>query len=81
MNRWACDITPSAPSLPPYISASGQSVLKEIQSHENPPPSLGYHDNEYWSRQHLAVVRKEEVEGGKKAGGEAEREEEREEGR
>lgn len=82
MNRWACDITPSAPSLPPYISASGQSVLKEIQSHENPPPSLGYHDNEHWSRQHLAVVRKEEVEGGgKKAGGEAEREEEREEGR
>lgn len=47
-----------------------------------PPPSLGYHDNEHWSRQHLAVVRKEEVEGGgKKAGGEAEREEEREEGR
>lgn len=64
VNRWACDITPSAPSLPPYISASGQSVLKEIQSHENPPPSLGYHDNEHWSRQHLAVVRKEEVEGG-----------------
>lgn len=29
-----------------------------------PPPSLGYHDNEHWSRQHLAVVRKEEVEGG-----------------
>lgn len=27
------------------------------------PPSLGYHDNEHWSRQHLAVVRKEEVEG------------------
>lgn len=45
------------------------------------PPSLGYHDNEHWSRQHLAVVRKEEVEGGKKAGGKAEREEEREEGR
>lgn len=45
------------------------------------PPGLGYHDNEHWSRQHLAVVRKEEVEGGTKAGGEAEREEEREEGR
>lgn len=36
-----------------------------------PPASLGYHGNEHWSRQHLAVVRRRE--GGRKAGGEAER--------
>lgn len=42
------------------------------------PPSLGYHDNEHWSRQHLDVVRRGgEVGGKEKAGGEGERDEER----
>lgn len=43
------------------------------------PPGLGYHGNEHWSRQHLAVVSRER--GGEKAGGEAERDGEREGGK
>lgn len=57
------------PPLPPslYFGASVQSEPREPRSREN-PPSLGYHDNEHWSRQHLAVVvRKEEgKEGGRR---------------
>ena len=46
-----------------YFPASDKSARRESQSHENPPPSLGYHGNEHWSRQHLAVVRREGGEG------------------
>lgn len=73
--------SPPQPHLSLLTSVHLANQCSRRSSHMRIPPGLGYHDNEHWSRQHLAVVRKEEVEGGTKAGGEAEREEEREEGR
>lgn len=74
-NRWACDITspppPPAPIPPSFTFLCQTNERAGRAGHMRIPPSLGYHGNEHWSRQHLAVVRRE----GEKAGGEAERDE------